>query len=134
MINGTGVQTGFGSRWGDYTAMNIDPGDDCTFWMTNEYYTAESQAENPFGWLTRIGKFKFAECANAPRPRSFSGIVTNAANNQPIANATVTANEVFIRNTNENGSYGNLILVPNTYILTVSAKRFSFANGNGYDQ
>ncbi len=123
LINGSGVQTGFGSRWGDYTAMNVDPNDDCTFWMTNEYYTAESQAENPFGWLTRIGKFKFPVCANAPRS-AISGIVTNAANNQPIENAVVTANEVFIRNTSENGSYGNLILVPNTYILTVSANGF----------
>ncbi|MEO8072518.1 MAG: FG-GAP-like repeat-containing protein [Acidobacteriota bacterium] len=123
LIAGTGVQTGFGSRWGDYTAMNIDPTDDCTFWMTNEYYTAESQAENPFGWLTRIGKFKFAECVNAPRA-AINGVVTNAANNQPIANATITANAVFIRNTNENGSFGSLILVPNTYTLTVSARGF----------
>ena len=120
LINGTGVQTGFGSRWGDYTAMNIDPSDDCTFWMTNEYYTKESQAENPFGWLTRIGKFKFAECANAPRA-AINGVITNAANDQPIANAIITANAVFIRNTNEIGNYGNLLLVPNTYVLTVSA-------------
>ncbi|CAN5350325.1 hypothetical protein BH20ACI1_BH20ACI1_17780 [soil metagenome] len=123
LINGSGVQTGFGSRWGDYTAMNIDPTDDCTFWMTNEYYTKESQTENPFGWLTRIGKFKFAECKDAPRA-AINGVVTNAANNQPIENAVVTANAVFIRNTNENGSYGNLILVPNTYVLTVSANGF----------
>ena len=123
LINGSGVQTGFGSRWGDYTAMNIDPTDDCTFWMTNEYYTKESQMENPFGWLTRVGKFKFTECANAPRA-AINGVVTNAASGQPIANAIVTANEVFIRNTNETGSYGTLVLVPNTYILTVSAKGF----------
>ncbi|MGI8641961.1 MAG: FG-GAP-like repeat-containing protein [Pyrinomonadaceae bacterium] len=123
LIAGTGVQTGFGSRWGDYTAMNIDPSDDCTFWLTNQYYTAESQAENPFGWLTRIGKFKFAECGNAPRA-AINGIVTNAANGQPIANATITANAVFIRITNTNGSYGNLNLVPNTYTLTVSANGF----------
>ncbi len=123
LIGGTGVQAGFGSRWGDYTAMSIDPSDDCTFWLTNQYYTAESQAENPLGWLTRIGKFKFAECTNAPRA-TINGTVTNAATGQPIANATVMANAVFIRTTNAGGSYGNLVLVPNTYTLTASARGF----------
>ena len=32
IINGSGVQTTLNSRWGDYTSMNIDPSDDCTFW------------------------------------------------------------------------------------------------------
>ncbi len=27
-------------RWGDYTAMSVDPADDCTFWYTNEYYSS----------------------------------------------------------------------------------------------
>ncbi|MDQ2746616.1 MAG: hypothetical protein M3T96_05090, partial [Acidobacteriota bacterium] len=62
LIKGTGVQTGFGYRWGDYSQMTVDPTDDCTFWTTGEYYTAASQAESPYGWLTRIGKFKFSEC------------------------------------------------------------------------
>ncbi len=123
LIAGTGVQTGFGSRWGDYTAMNIDPADDCTFWLTNEYYTKNSQTENPYGWLTRIGKFKFDECSNASRS-AFGGIVTNAANGQPIADALVTANNVFSRRTDADGSYGELILVPNIYTLTVSAAGF----------
>ena len=44
IINGTGVQTTTNSRWGDYTSMNVDPVDDCTFWYVNEYYTAAGQA------------------------------------------------------------------------------------------
>jgi len=28
------------SRWGDYTALRIDPSDDCTFWYANEYLPA----------------------------------------------------------------------------------------------
>ncbi|MDQ3714370.1 MAG: FG-GAP-like repeat-containing protein [Acidobacteriota bacterium] len=123
LIVGTGVQTGFGSRWGDYSAINVDPTDDCTFWLTNQYYTQASQTESPYGWLTRIGKFKFAECAAAPRA-TINGVVLNALNNQPIANAIVTANAVYTRNTNAVGSYGNLTLVPNTYVLTVSANGF----------
>ena len=123
LVKGTGVQTGFGYRWGDYSQMTVDPTDDCTFWMTGEYYTAASQAESGYGWLTRIGKFKFPECANAPRA-TINGTITNAANNQPIANATVTANAVYTRNTNVSGSYGNLTVVPNTYNLTVTANGF----------
>src|SRR5579864_1583566 len=33
---GTGYQASV-SRWGDYSAMSVDPVDDCTFWYTNEY-------------------------------------------------------------------------------------------------
>ncbi|WP_157202659.1 hypothetical protein [Calidithermus chliarophilus] len=63
IINGSGVQTTTNSRWGDYTSMNIDPADDCTFWYVNEYYTAAGQASSPAGWQTRIGSFKLPGCA-----------------------------------------------------------------------
>jgi hypothetical protein len=62
VANGTGVQTSTNSRWGDYTAMTIDPSDDCTFYYSNEYYTAASQATSTAGWLTRIGAFKLPGC------------------------------------------------------------------------
>ena len=42
VINGSGQRT-TNSRWGDYTSMNIDPVDDCTFWYVNEYYTAPAR-------------------------------------------------------------------------------------------
>ena len=35
---GTGSQQSGGWRWGDYASLNIDPSDDCTFWVTHEYY------------------------------------------------------------------------------------------------
>ncbi|MEP6903661.1 MAG: hypothetical protein ABJA66_18205, partial [Actinomycetota bacterium] len=57
LVTGSGVQTAFGFRWGNFTGMTVDPVDDCTFWMTNQYYSAASQMESPFSWLTRIGKF-----------------------------------------------------------------------------
>jgi hypothetical protein len=62
IINGTGVQTTANSRWGDYTSLNVDPVDDCTFWYTNEYYTAAGQASSPAGWQTRIASFKLPGC------------------------------------------------------------------------
>jgi hypothetical protein len=66
IINGTGVQTTTNSRWGDYTSLNVDPVDDCTFWYVNEYYTAAGQASSLAGWQTRIASFRLPGCT----PRS----------------------------------------------------------------
>jgi hypothetical protein len=64
VINGTAAQTHLNSRWGDYTSMNVDPVDDCTFWYVNEYYTVEGAAQAPLGngWQTRIASFKLPGC------------------------------------------------------------------------
>jgi hypothetical protein len=62
IVIGTGVQTTTNSRWGDYTSMNVDPVDDCTFWYVNEYYTAAGQASSTAGWQTRIASFKMPGC------------------------------------------------------------------------
>jgi hypothetical protein len=55
---GSFSQTGTLHRWGDYSAMQVDPGDDCTFWYTNEYLPANGS----FNWATRIASFKFSSC------------------------------------------------------------------------
>ena len=62
VINGTGVQRTTNSRWGDYTSLNVDPVNDCTFWYVNEYYTAAGQASSLAGWQTRIASFKLPGC------------------------------------------------------------------------
>jgi len=63
IINGTGVQRTTNSRWGDYTSMNIDPVDDCTFWYVNEYYTAAGSVSSTAGFQTRIASFKLPGCS-----------------------------------------------------------------------
>ena len=55
---GGGSQTGTLHRWGDYSAMTVDPVDDCTFWYTTEYL----KASGTFNWSTRIASFKFPGC------------------------------------------------------------------------
>jgi uncharacterized repeat protein (TIGR01451 family) len=57
LINGAGSQTG-SNRWGDYSAMSIDPVDDCTFWYTNEYYPVSLGN----AWHTRVGNFAIPDC------------------------------------------------------------------------
>ncbi len=54
------------SRWGDYSAMSVDPVDDCTFWYTTEYYESGGGASG--NWQTRIGSFKFPSCVEGPTP------------------------------------------------------------------
>jgi hypothetical protein len=46
------------SRWGDYSAMTVDPVDDCTFWFTSEYL----KTSGTFNWSTWITSFKFPGC------------------------------------------------------------------------
>ncbi len=59
IVEGLGSQSGNNlSRWGDYSAMTVDPVDDCTFWYTSEYL----QNTGSFNWNTRIASFKFPGC------------------------------------------------------------------------
>jgi len=62
IVNGSGVQTTTNSRWGDYSSLNVDPVDDCTFWYVNEYYTLAGQQSSVAGWQTRIASFKLPGC------------------------------------------------------------------------
>ncbi len=50
IIPGAGSQTA-ATRWGDYSAMVVDPVDDRTFWYTTEYIPANGN------WETRIASF-----------------------------------------------------------------------------
>jgi hypothetical protein len=61
---GVGSQTGGLSRWGDYSAMTVDPVDDCTFWFTTEYL----KATGSFNWSTRVSSHKFPSCGGTPTP------------------------------------------------------------------
>jgi len=65
LVNGTGVQTQASSHWGDYSMMSVDPSDDCTFWYSQEYYSNTGE----MNWRTRIGSFKFPQCALSPTSR-----------------------------------------------------------------
>ena len=52
---GGGSQLANLSRWGDYSAMSVDPVDDCTFCHTTECL----KASGTFNWSTWIASFKF---------------------------------------------------------------------------
>ncbi len=122
LVAGSGVQKAFGWRWGDYSGLSVDPVDDCTFWQTGEYYTQASENFSDFTWLSRIGRFKFAECTPVPRA-TISGTVTNASAGTPIENAVISAYP-YTRNTAANGSYGPMNVLPGSFEITASAEGF----------
>lgn len=86
LIAAGGHQTDGSGRWGDYSALSIDPSDNCTFWHTNEYYSETSGR----GWNTRIGAFKFNSCGQSCP--TVTGTVSGGATICPGSSTTVTVN------------------------------------------
>lgn len=62
LIAGTGVNQSTTNRWGDYSVLTIDPEDDCTFWMFQEFMEVTGVST----YSTRIGSFKFPGCQGQP--------------------------------------------------------------------
>ncbi|HUR51564.1 MAG TPA: hypothetical protein VMZ11_05530 [Mycobacteriales bacterium] len=60
VVDGFGEQTTASnvSRWGDYSALSVDPVDDCTFWYTTEYMATVGV----FDWSTKIVAFRLPGC------------------------------------------------------------------------
>ncbi len=54
ILDGTSSQTG-ASRWGDYSAMTIDPSTGQTFWFTTEY------SNGNWNWKTQIASIDFVQ-------------------------------------------------------------------------
>ena len=122
VIDGTGVNTGPYGRWGDYSAMNVDPVDQCTFWYTNEYHDVTS---NSFKWDTQVGVFKVPTCSGSLGPTgTLNGHVMDSSTSDPIAGADIAATlsitQTFNTTTNPAGDY-EMVIPVGTYDVTASA-------------
>lgn len=73
--------------------MNVDPTDDCTFWYTNEYLTANGD----FNWHTRIASFRLPPCLPSGSP-NFS--LAASPNTQSVSPGQVASYSVAITPTN----------------------------------
>jgi hypothetical protein len=127
LIQGAGHQTSASGRWGDYSSTFIDPADNCTFWHTNEYYSATSSA----AWNTRIGTFRFPGCIQTPTaaPATISGRITTPAGT-PLAGVTVNLSGGRSARviTDSNGNYRfNNIDTGNFYVVTPSLTNYHFS-------
>jgi hypothetical protein len=117
---GSGVQIGANpfNRWGDYSAMTLDPVDQCTFFYTNEYYRNQEDGDNE-NWATRIASYRFASCVAAPAWGTVTGTVISSPSRAPLSGVLVTLNNGYAGATNANGVYS--ILVPaGTYTATAA--------------
>ena len=120
-------------RWGDYSAMSIDPADDCTFWYVNQYYS--SQANGDSGqWSTRIGAFKFPSCGapitlsriltvSSVNPSNGAAITVSPDDNDDAANGTTQFQRI----------YNNGVTVSLTAPAVVSGNNFQKWQRDGLD-
>ena len=117
---GSGVQIGANpfNRWGDYSAMTLDPVDQCTFFYTNQYYRNQTDGNNE-DWATRIASHRFASCVAAPAWGTVTGTVTSSPGNVPLSGVLVTLNNGYAGATNANGVY-SILVPPGTYTATAA--------------
>ena len=81
-----GSQTSTSNRWGDYSAMSVDPVDQCTFYFTNEYYPTTAGSS----WHTRVCSFKFDGCGQPDY-----AVVADSPTRLEVCNATSTADPTY---------------------------------------
>ncbi len=128
LVAGSGSQTSWSNRWGDYSMLGVDPADDCTFWYTQEYYGADGP-----NWQTRIGAFKFPSCSVGPTG-ILSGTVTEQGSAAPVENAAIQAGpsvtQTYTTRSAADGSYA-LYLPVGTVTATVSAYGYYPASAAG---
>ncbi len=123
MFAGTGSQTSTANRWGDYSAMEIDPIDGCTFWYTQEYYATDEQLQ-----LEDPHRRRSSSRAAAARREPSRATSLDPAQN-PIENATVTAN-AFSTSTDAAGHY-HFTLPVGTYDMTASKFGYTGDSASG---
>jgi hypothetical protein len=111
LFTGTASQTGT-TRWGDYSAMTLDP-DGCTFWYTTEYANPADQTFN-HRWLTKFGSFRYPSCVPLGAGGTVTGTVTATAGGAPVTGATI---QFGARTTTTDGSgvYSFLNIPAGTY-------------------
>ena len=130
LVAGSASQT-TGNRWGEVSALSIDPVDDCTYWYTGQYYAAGAPPGCTAAtcWRTRIGSFRYPGCSG-PARGTLSGFVRRAEDNAPIAGARVSTAGGYIAFTSALGAY-TLALHPSTYAVDATAASYLPASAGG---
>jgi len=94
LFAGAASQTGV-NRWGDYSALCVDPVDDTTFWYVSQY------TEGSWDWHTRIGSFRISDLQLGSVACSVSNALTGAG----IPNAQLEFSNGWLRFTDEQGQF-----------------------------
>ncbi len=85
IYNGTASAAPLGNRWGDYTAIDVDPVDDATFWYMSEYYPSASTT-----WTLRVGSFTLSTVPVNSFLSGGAAIIAAGPNNTLDPGETVT--------------------------------------------
>jgi uncharacterized repeat protein (TIGR01451 family) len=91
-VTGNNSQIANGSRWGDYSAMRVDPADGCTFWYTNQFSTGAVVPDNSAAWGTQISAFRFPTCNPADLALTKTGPATATAGTDVTYTIGITNN------------------------------------------
>ncbi len=135
LIAGSGYQSHSAARWGDYSAMQVDPVDDCTFWYTQEYIQTSGSAN----WQTRVGAFKFDACGTPDftlgvTPASQDVCVgSNAAYNVNVGSISGYSSPVTLSTSGNPGAAGfvpNPVTPPGSSAMTISGAAAGVYNFN----
>ncbi len=89
VVSGSGSQTSY-NRWGDYSAMTVDPTNDCTFWYTNEFLKTNGN----FNWSTQITSFAFPNCSSGTSSATVSSV--SLSSSSVTGGTTLTGNKVTL--------------------------------------
>jgi hypothetical protein len=129
IMAGAGSQEGgtYADRWGDYTAMQVDPTDDCTFWYVDEY----EQTSGYYNWSTHIASFIFDGCGGtgggpvmslAPASLKWGKIAvgTTAAGKKKVTATNTGSSTLTITNIATTGDFA-LVAVKQTKKITPCA-------------
>ena len=95
IIEGGGSEGSGLSRWGDYSAMQVDPTDDCTFWYVAQY----EAVTGTFNWHTRIASFAFPGCSGGGGGPVVTLTPTSLKFGKVLVGQTVGKKKVVLSNT-----------------------------------
>jgi hypothetical protein len=85
-VAGGGVQTSSFNRWGDYSAISVDPVNACTFWLTGEYYANTGN----FDFKTRICRVTLTTCGTSSNTPPLVTITAPANGSSHAAGSSIT--------------------------------------------
>ncbi|NVN95941.1 MAG: T9SS type A sorting domain-containing protein [Bacteroidetes bacterium] len=119
---GTVSMTG-ATRWGDYSAVNVDPTDNQTFWTTQEYVGTYGGS---WPWATKVASFKFPyppKIVVSPASLAFGNVQTGTTSSTQsytvtgtylTADITITAPTGYTISTTSGGTYSSSVTLPQT--------------------
>jgi fibronectin type 3 domain-containing protein len=100
-------------RWGDYTGIGVDPADDCTFWFTTEYMSANTTSS------TRVAALKFEACGCLSVPPAPTASASAPQDNRidvswDDSSASAIVQYLVFRSTTAGGPYTQIATVPDS--------------------